>query len=445
MSPPNHNWSEIMDINERRKAQNRKAQKNYRTRQKLRTQLVEAVLLDMPRFCTAAALTGRRQKQSWPALGIEGWSDRLPTTALLDGVAEGSEAARGALPTSPHMAVMSSHDADKIKVCQALSTTTAATTATTATASAATPQSHVEANGMGIDFDVGTDLRLPAGSPATEGYHMDTAMGETDWMNMQGHSPVLMSQLLPRPPTQARLAELAEAVAAAAGSSPPAHQQLPPWSHSIVSPTSSLAGDPFAPAVPSSAISNTTDTTADLGCYDVSLSETVTPSSGSTVLNFEPMNPLLTAISMGDLHIADLLLRSGAEIDKRDAHGRTALHLAVECGDVGMARTLLDMGADVMTGDAQGRRLLHTAVENDNAEMVRLVLGWCKGKQAGGSGANAFLKSTEGGQGGEGLAMRCIDARDGRKMTPVHLCVLLKRIEILKILLQHGADVNIGC
>ncbi|KAK0725126.1 ankyrin repeat-containing domain protein [Lasiosphaeris hirsuta] len=366
MSPQNHNWSEITDINERRKAQNRKAQKNYRTRQKLRTQLVEAVLLDMPRFCTAAALTGRRQKQSWPALGgIEGWSDRLPTTALLDGVAEGSEAVRGALPISPRMAVMGSHDADKNKACQALSTATAATTAaaattmtttttTTTTTSAATPQSHAEGNGMGVDFDVGPDLGLPAGSPATEG---------------------------------------------------------------------------------GSAISNTTDATADLGRYAVSLSETVTPSSASTALNFEPMNPLLTAISMGDLHIADLLLRSGADIDKRDAHGRTALHLAVERGDVGMARTLLDMGADVMTGDAQGRRLLHTAVENDNAEMVRLVLCWCKGKQAGGTGP----------RGGEGLTMRCIDARDGRKMTPVHLCVLLKRIEILQILLDHGADVNIGC
>lgn len=40
------------------------------------------------------------------------------------------------------------------------------------------------------------------------------------------------------------------------------------------------------------------------------------------------------------------------------------------------------------------------------------------------------------------LLRQFINARDRRKLTPVHLCVVLERTEILKSLLEYGADVN---
>jgi ankyrin repeat protein len=173
--------------------------------------------------------------------------------------------------------------------------------------------------------------------------------------------------------------------------------------------------------------------------------------------DFEPTSPLLLAISLGHLPTAQLLLRHGAELDKRDAHGKTALHLAVQRGDVAMAKRLLELGADILTADAHGSRLLHTAVENDNMEMVKLVLWWCEKVQSSrGNSLNASPMSTNTTAAGGGLGreknreeanvvLRCINAQDGRKMTAVHLCVILRRLEILEILLDHGADVNIDC
>ncbi|KAH7051096.1 hypothetical protein B0J12DRAFT_740040 [Macrophomina phaseolina] len=44
---PREDWSHIEDNNERRKAQNRVAQRNYRSRQRRRLELAETILLDM--------------------------------------------------------------------------------------------------------------------------------------------------------------------------------------------------------------------------------------------------------------------------------------------------------------------------------------------------------------------------------------------------------------
>jgi len=150
--------------------------------------------------------------------------------------------------------------------------------------------------------------------------------------------------------------------------------------------------------------------------------------------SLESKTPVMTEISRGKLDIARLLIGSGAKIDVPDVQGKTNLHYAVQRGDAKIAQSLLELGANVMGTDEAGITALHMAVEGDNEGMVNLLLEYCREKDRTASSA-----------GDQGLLHRCINSRDGENMTPVHLCVVMERVEILKILLHHGADVTIGC
>lgn len=152
-------------------------------------------------------------------------------------------------------------------------------------------------------------------------------------------------------------------------------------------------------------------------------------------------SPLLTAISLGNIEIARLLVRSGARVDDPDSTGKTALFRAVENGDTQVAMALLDLGADVFVRDSTGSGMLHTAIRRDNLDMVRMLLGWCQDSESrdGQRGGGSLSPPSP-----SPLVQRCINAQDGKKMTAVYLCVVMQRVEILKVLLEYGADVNIG-
>ena len=59
--------------------------------------------------------------------------------------------------------------------------------------------------------------------------------------------------------------------------------------------------------------------------------------------------------------ILEELVKYGAELNARNRHGETALHIAVRCGRKLAARTLVQQGANVHVRDAAGRSLLEVA------------------------------------------------------------------------------------
>lgn len=69
-----------------------------------------------------------------------------------------------------------------------------------------------------------------------------------------------------------------------------------------------------------------------------------------------------------------LLLKHGAQIEKRDLYGMTALHYAVQVGDVASATLLLDSGADINTRNQDQTTPLITAASMKNAAMVKLLI-----------------------------------------------------------------------
>ena len=83
--------------------------------------------------------------------------------------------------------------------------------------------------------------------------------------------------------------------------------------------------------------------------------------------------PLVEAMRHGHSELVSLLLRSGANPDRHDLYGETALMIAVQRGALSLAEELLTAGADPALRDNAGRTALDFARESENAEFIRLL------------------------------------------------------------------------
>ncbi|KAG8664406.1 Transcription factor fpaps2 [Fusarium poae] len=364
MSPPAEDWSTITDANERRKAQNRVAQRNYRSRQKLRVEIAESILYDLPpHIRSAVGSKGRR------------WLTALQS--------ESQELRELSAASNPQQAPgVSEHDEQGNDITQ-LSTY---------------PMLAGTAADSG-DGDI-ADLDLGSFTPGD------------DWIDPQMDWTAAMSLTDSQARTVSPEASIPAPVPAPATTAP---QERPP-SRPGPAPTADV---PLPATVAPLDVTNRTTHRESLRAVRSSL---------------ESKTPVMTAISRGKLDIARLLIGSGAKIDVPDRHGKTNLHYAAQKGDAQVAQSLLELGANIMATDTAGMTALHMAVEGNSETMVKLLVEWCQEKD-----------QNAGSAGGQGLLPCCINSRDGENMTPVHLCVVLDRVEILKILLNYGADVTIGC
>lgn len=160
------------------------------------------------------------------------------------------------------------------------------------------------------------------------------------------------------------------------------------------------------------------------------------------------------------MDMARLLVRSGAKLDLPDRNGDTLLHHCVQRGDVTTSSALLDLGANVLHTTAGGRTPLHLAVNTGNVAMVTLLLDWCANDKnppfeaAAAATAPTITVTTTIKQNTavptsssrkRSLLVHFIDACDDRNMTALHLAVKLQHIDVLKVLLEYGANVNPGC
>lgn len=90
----------------------------------------------------------------------------------------------------------------------------------------------------------------------------------------------------------------------------------------------------------------------------------------------QDMTPLHLAAAKGHLHVAEVLVANGAELNVADVRYRlTPLHLAAQHGHQLMTKFLLAKGANVDATDANGHTPITLARERRKPAVVELLQG----------------------------------------------------------------------
>ncbi len=128
---------------------------------------------------------------------------------------------------------------------------------------------------------------------------------------------------------------------------------------------------------------------------------------GNSVLHLAALN--------GFLPLTGLLISLGADIDAPNAQLETPLHAVINNGQDAVARVLIERGADLSRKDVTGNTPLHAAVEKERKDIVQALIA-------------------------KGAA---IESRNENLHTPFMLAARdTGNVEIGRILLRHGADIN---
>jgi ankyrin repeat protein len=167
--------------------------------------------------------------------------------------------------------------------------------------------------------------------------------------------------------------------------------------------------------------------------------------------------PLDAALYRNNFPVAELLLKHGGRVDVRDARNQTALHKTIDQHDevtIDRVQFLLEHGADVNAqrddlwtplhlalhaGEHTVARMLPdhqadvNARDDDGHAPLHLLSRWeaQHGEEDGSEDANLLLK--RGANANE---------KDKDDATPLHPASYHKRLEIVRVLLDHGANID---
>ena len=161
--------------------------------------------------------------------------------------------------------------------------------------------------------------------------------------------------------------------------------------------------------------------TASLMARLISLSADVSARNGD---GMTPLHSAASFFTRGSRHLslAQMLLDNGADVNARDNSGRTPLMFVSGKQGIEMHALLLKNGADAKAADKDGRTALYIAVDGGNTLVANLLVSH-------GADVNAPWYTT-------------ILGKRLPWYTPLHTAVLKANIDVVKVLVELGADVG---
>ncbi|XP_045473074.1 serine/threonine-protein phosphatase 6 regulatory ankyrin repeat subunit A-like isoform X2 [Harmonia axyridis] len=142
------------------------------------------------------------------------------------------------------------------------------------------------------------------------------------------------------------------------------------------------------------------------------------PQDAQKALNRQNSNqwtPLMIASNKGHTKMVNNLLTHSARVDVFDSDGRSALHLGAEHGYLQVCGSLLEHKAFINSKSRNGQTALHLAAKYGFIHLVRFLI----------KEHNAV-----------------VDILTLKKQTPLHLAAAAGQIEVCKLLLELGADID---
>ncbi len=167
--------------------------------------------------------------------------------------------------------------------------------------------------------------------------------------------------------------------------------------------------------------------------------------------------PLIAALCRNHLRVAELLLEHGGRIDLLDTREQAPLHRILERrGQVAIngVRFLLERGADVNAPRDDRWTPLHLAAHFGEFSVVQMLLDHQADANSRNDDGQAPLhllsrrEMFEDGDDGSDLAKLLLEygayvnAKDKDKGTPLHMASYAKRLEVARVLLNHGANIH---
>ncbi|KAG6931799.1 serine/threonine-protein phosphatase 6 regulatory ankyrin repeat subunit B-like [Chelydra serpentina] len=131
--------------------------------------------------------------------------------------------------------------------------------------------------------------------------------------------------------------------------------------------------------------------------------------------------------------VAEMLLKSGADVNVEQEDGETAMHVAARHGNLRMIKALIEEGGDLTSQSKAGECPLHVAVQHCHLPVVEEILNYL-----------ATEKSHE-------EAAACVNQENKAGETPLHLAAAVKKdmvhfeeeeTKIIAMLMEYDADIS---
>jgi ankyrin repeat protein len=154
--------------------------------------------------------------------------------------------------------------------------------------------------------------------------------------------------------------------------------------------------------------------------------------------------PVQYAVHNGHVDLVEMFLGCGVDINVKNTDGETLLDFASQNGKLEVARFLIDHGADVDCCDQRGWTPLHTAARFSHLDVVRLLVEHSTNVHARNGIHNPPLLASPSRVSRFPSGHRVdVNSADYGGWTPLHLASRHGHTDVVQLLLDNGADVNL--